>query len=88
MFRGVNGILLYVSITAPLPQIEVKWPLKQLSVTPHARHSRRGLDAAACVPSAEVYAIRCSSHKHCILFPQLRPVYCRVATPVLHSGVF
>lgn len=77
-------ILLHVSITALLTQIEVKWPLKQLSIAPHAP-SRIG----CCCDCMGFYSIRCSLHTYRIIFTLLlHPIYCSVATLAQHSGVF
>lgn len=86
VFQGMNvWFLLHVSITALLTQIEVKWPLKQLSIAPHAP-SRIG----CCCDCMGFYSIHCSLHTYRIIFTLLllHPIYCSVATLVQHSGVF
>lgn len=55
-------ILQHVSITGHLTQLEVKQPLKQLSITPHAWHSPRGLDAVVSVLPAEALPITYTAH--------------------------
>lgn len=54
-------ILLRVSVAGHLTQLEVKQPLKQLSITPHAWHSPRGFNAVL-LPSAKVAPITYTAH--------------------------
>lgn len=86
-------ILLRVSITALLTQIEVKWPLKQLSITPHAWHSPRGLDAVVSVLSPLVFVPYAAHYTHsvlylhyCIQFAVLWPRWCSTRLDPGHSS--
>lgn len=75
---------LAVSITALSTQMEVKWPLKQLSITPQAP-SRIGCCCQCVPPRGLFYSIHRSLHTYCIMFALLHTIYCTAATLAQHS---